>query len=261
MKTQAQAQKIFDVLISELELAPHHNLLYISKDYVEWNDSSALLTPLEDYLKSIRSKLTDEDFDEEFFKSVYAKAFYTGSIPKDRNHIVITCERQVESNPRSPVLKFWIDLDKVATQLNSHLQINPPYCFKVNYGASKLSSQMGSLAYKVTSAVNSVYNPSFAHDIFLFGGILTGYLSVMSFLIAALALFALMNLSTAGIVTAVGVGLLAGAACYGFFKAKDADRGKSISTTAVASIEPKPASIESIFEEHFTPEKIEASLK
>ena len=136
MKTQRQAQEIFNVLVTELEGANDWNLVYVTRNLNNWGADFTIDTPLRCFLKSIREKLTEEDVSEEFLRRVYAKAFHTGPIPKNRNHIGMTCDLQVKSGPKSPVLSFWVDLDKVAAQLNTHLRINPPYRFEVKYHAT-----------------------------------------------------------------------------------------------------------------------------
>lgn len=184
-------------------------------------------------------------------RQVYAEAFHTGPIPTGRNHIAYTCGLQVNSRPTSPDLSFWIDLDKVATQLNTHLQINPPYRFEVKYEVKSLRdrSTINEINWteSTRSAVNSVQNPSSMNAYFLIGCIMSGTVSASTLLIAALAVASIITtLSTAGILTAVGVGLVAGVASYCFFKARS-----GVNTTVAPIEESASENIEDIFRNHF----------
>ncbi|MFY7697978.1 MAG: hypothetical protein ACOVQX_04050 [Legionella sp.] len=249
MKTQEQAQEIFNVLVTALQNANDWNLYYVSR---KLHASSTIDTPLEHFLKSAREKLTEDDVSESFLRDVYHEAFHTGHIPKNRNHIIMAAGLQVNSGPKSLDLIFWIDLDKVAAQLNTHLQINPPYRFKVKCLGSSLQ-MMSRCSYNdyliahTSSQLNSV--PLSMNSYFLIGCIVSGGMSVYALLIATLAVASIVTLSTAGILTAAGVGLVAGGASYSsycLFKA---------SSAAYTTVEPIEESlhvnIEDIFSKHF----------
>ena len=250
MKTQQQAQEIFNVLVTNLEYANDWNLCYVTKNLNNLRADFTIDTPLEHFLKSAREKLTEEDVSEEFLRRVYAEAFHTGPIPKNRNHIGMTCDLKVNSGPTSPVLSFWVDLDKVAEQLNTYLRINPPYRFEVKHYASKEYSSGASLYKNTSSAVNSLQNPLYINFNFLLGCIVSGVVSVSALLIAALAVASIITLSTAGIFTAVGVGLVAGVASYCFFKARSGVN-TGVNTTVAPIEESSPENIEDIFRNHF----------
>ncbi len=249
MKTQQQAQEIFNVLLTELECANGWNLFYVTRNLNNWRADFTIDTPLEHFLKSAKEKLTEEDVSEEFLSRVYAEAFHTGPTPKKRNHIGMTCDLQVNSGQTSPVLSFWVDLDKVAAQLNTYLRINPPYRFEVKYHATSSRNERGSagganLIENTSSAVNSVQNPSSINTNFLLGCIVSGVVSVYALLIPALAVASIITLSTAGIFT--GVGSVAGVASYCFFKARS-----GANRTLAPIEEPSSENIEDIFRNHF----------
>ena len=237
--------------MTELECANGWNLFYVTRNLNNCRAYFTIDAPLKHFLKSAREKLTEEDVSEQFLSRVYAEAFHTGPIPKNRNHIGMTCDLQVNSGLTSPVLSFWVDLDKVAAQLNTHLRINPPYRFEVKYHATSSRSGSGSsgganFIINTSSAVNSVQNPLSINTNFLLGCIVSGVVSAYALLIAALAVASIITLSTAGIFTAVGVGLVAGVASYCFFKAR------SGANTTVAPIEEsRSENIEDIFSNHF----------
>ena len=250
MKTQQQAQEIFNVLVTNLEYANDWNLCYVTKNLNNLRtDLTTIDTPLEHFLKSARKKL---DVSEDFLSRVYAEAFHTGPIPKNRNHIGMTCDLKVNSGPTSPVLSFWVDLDKVADQLNTYLRINPPYRFEVKYHATNVYSGDGNTS-NTSSAVNSLQNPLYINFNFLLGCIVSGVVSVSALLIAALAVASIITLSTAGIFTAVGVGLVAGVASYCFFKARSGvNTGVHTTIAPTEEIEESsPENIEDIFRNHF----------
>ena len=163
----------------------------------------------------------------------------------------MTCYLQVNSGPTSPVLSFWVDLDKVAAQLNTHLRINPPYRFEVKYHAESGYSSCANLIKNTSSAVNSVQNPSSIRTNFLLGCIVSGVVSVYALLIATLAVASIITLSTAGIFTAIGVGLVAGVASYCFFKAKSFKAKSGVNTTVAPIEESSSENIEDIFRNHF----------
>jgi len=246
MKTQQQAQEIFDVLVQALiEDTNGYNKRYVTRNLTRV--TATLPTPLEHFLQLLEEKMVLENFDRKFFSQVYANIFHTGPIPKNRNHIAMTCQIQVNREPISSVLDFWVDLDSAATQLNTHYNINPPYCFKVKNRARRLKDATGIdeswVGYNESCIVNSVHNPS-TTDFFI-GCLGSGMISGYALLLAALAVASLITLSTPVIVTAIGVGLLAGAACYSFFKAMDDKNTNKI------PMEPNPENIVDIFQEHF----------
>jgi hypothetical protein len=246
LKTQQQAQDIFNILVIKLQGAHDWNLLYISKNVRNWRKGVTIDTPLEHFLKSTKN-LAKEEVSEEFLSRVYAEAFHTGSAPKNRNHIAMTCGLEVHSNPKSPVLSVWVDLDKVATQLNTYLRINPPYRFEVRAKSSGCAGGTScngkKMDWHIETTVNSAQNPSSININFLLNCIIS-VVSVYVLLIAALAVASIITLSTAGIFTAVG--LMAGGASYCFFKAR-----ADVNTTEAPIEEPHPEKIEDIFRNHF----------
>lgn len=242
MKTQQQAQIIFDNLVTNLESANWYGLRYVTRN-IRGCDSN-MQNPLEYFLTSMQEMLVPEDFDRQFLSQVYAAAFHTGDIPNNRNHIAMTCNLTVNSQPTSPLLRFWIDLDKVAVMTNAHFDIKPPCRFNVEYGATNSSGSEARLTQQTSSAVNSIYNSSRRNAYFLTGCILSGIISGYALLIAALAIASILTLSTAGICTAVGISVLAGVASYGLFQSR------SITTSAVCN-ESNPEDIIDIFQQHF----------
>jgi hypothetical protein len=118
-------------------------------------------------------------------------------------------------------IRYYVTV-KVAAQLNTHLRINPPCRFEVKYHATSGSGHYSyggaNFIKNTSSSVNSVKTPSSINTNFLFGCIMSGFVSVYALLITALAVASIITLSTPGIFTAVGV--VAGVASYCFFKAR-----------------------------------------
>lgn len=251
MKTQQQAQEIFDVLVTQLSVATCWNIHHITHYLHPLHEDIVRDTPLDHFVKNTRENLTEEDVSEAFLRQVYANAFYTDPIPKGRNHLAMTCELVVNGRPASSVLRFWIDLDKVAHQLNTHLRINPLYSFEVKYRATSSSSSCAynttSYYYKESSAVNSVENPSSVGTSFLIGCIVSGMISGYALLLAVLGAISLIALSTPVVYTAAGIGLVAAAASYYFFKAQN----NGVNTTVTTVEEPNAVNIEDLFKNHF----------
>jgi hypothetical protein len=237
MTTQQQAQKIFNILVTELEYANDYNIFYVTRNLMGLSEEQLSITdnPQTQFLKSVKKNLTEGDVSDDFLRQVYAEAFRNGSIPKKRNHISMTCELEVGSISTPAFLSFWVDLDKVAAQLNGHLKINPPYRFElVKYDVHKTAFSNENLVAKTSSAVNSVQNTSSIITTNFLLGYISCVVSFYALLIAALAVASIISLSTAGIFTAVGVGLVAGGASYCFFKAIP---GVTTTVAAIAELE------------------------
>jgi hypothetical protein len=253
MKTQQQAQEIFNVLVKELSAANSWNLFYVTRHLKNWRNGFTIDTPREHFLKSVREKLTVDDVSDEFLNQVYAEAFHTGLLPQHRNYMVMTCDLQVNSGPISPVLRFWVDLDKLAAELNAHLQMNPPYRFTVQQRGSSARSGGGAtgaadVMKNTSTAFNIVQNSRAMSANFLmrcFASVLVGGLAL---LVIAFAVVTLSHLGlVGGILTAIGIGLVAGGVSHGFFKASAQDsRIKHTSMDAFS-----PVNIEEVFKKHF----------
>ena len=147
-------------------------------------------TPFEDFLTAVRSKLTTEDFDDAFLTRLYEEAFRVGPIPANRNHFAMSCEDQVESGPRLLTIKYWLDLDRLARQVNTHFQINPPYRFKVEFTTSVVYTSGAiddrNYSYTTRSMINSVESPYARGNMWLMRSILFRYLSGVALLMATL---------------------------------------------------------------------------
>ena len=261
MKTQQPAQEIFDVLVNELCLVKVWYMYFVglkldpsTTDYTINSALTYFSEKVKDTLntKNINAELNAE-LNADFLATVYSTAFRTGNIPENRNHILMNYHLSVRSQKFS-VLTFWVDLDQIAYQLNNQLKITPPCRFEITHLAEIDFKHPMTLANDATleirSEVNSLKNPSNIDTNFLIGCIVSGVVSVFALLIAALAVASIITLSTAGIFTAVSVGLVAGVASYCFFKARS-----GVNTT-VAPIEEtrklvSSKDIETIFREHF----------
>ena len=314
---QQQAQKIFDVLVEKLksivtssfqllaevyEPACRDNLVTdlksISNHSFFQSANKKLQTDSTDYkinsLQSVFSKAVRNSLDiegiegiegitDEFLAQVYEAAFHTVNIPKNRNHINMTFVYKSMSQQTSE-LNLWIDMDKIAANLNNHFKIDPHYRFEITHHAQPERKTYGfydtlrifltwdrlSLASLARNEsliddnttnvmysrfeVNSLKNPSYIDTYFLLGCIWSAIVSVYALLIAALAVASIISLSTAGIFTAVGVGLVAGGASYCFFKAIP---GVTTTVAAIAALEHEK--IEDIFEKNFA-EKIPLTI-
>jgi hypothetical protein len=261
MKTQQPAQEIFDVLVNELCLVKVWYMYFVDlKLYPSTTDytiNSALTYFSEKVKDTLNTKNINAELNAElsdvFLATVYFTAFRTGKIPENRNHILMNYLLSVRSQ-KFPVLTFWVDLDQIAYQLNNQLKITPPCRFEITHLAEIDFKHPMTLANDATleirSEVNSLKNTSNIDTNFLIGCIVSGVVSVFALLIAALAVASIITLSTAGIFTAVSVGLVAGVASYCFFKARS-----GVNTT-VAPIEEtrklvSSIDIETIFREHF----------
>jgi len=210
---QQQAQKIFNILIEALKDANDCNIDYVCKGItrIEHKD------PIADYLSSVRDKLTDNGFNEnndDFLTKVYNNAFYTGKIPKNRNHIRITTALTVENNYTSNILIYWIDLDKVAQLTKKHLSPDSSYRFEFKGGAENgwdvdAYSRDGicspSVRRDISSVVNSYYTPNDTYSNFLILRILAGTV----LLIASFAL-----ISGVPLIFPLGVMVLAAAVIF-----------------------------------------------
>lgn len=248
MKTQQQAQAIYDKLIDELQSSNDYVLIYAIRNISGCRSDRQ--SPLEHFLTSMQTKLASADFDKEFLSQVYAEAFHTGDIPRNRNHIAMTFDLTLDSQPTSPLLKLWIDLDTVATLTNNHFHIKPPYRFYREYdfdGSTCYSgfSDLVPLTIQKSRAVNSVYCKASKRNLYLYiGCICCGFVSGYALLIAALAVTSIITLSSAGIYTALGISALAGLASYGLF------RSRYIKTATVFN-KPNSENIIDIFQQHF----------
>jgi len=257
MKTQQPAQEIFDVLVNELCLVKVWYMYFVDlkldPSTTDYTINSALTYFSEKVKDTLNTKNINAELSDVFLATVYFTAFRTGNIPENRNHILMNYLLSVRSQKFS-VLTFWVDLDQIAYQLNNQLKITPPCRFEITHLAEIDFKHPMTLANGATletrSEVNSLKNPSNIDTNFLIGCIVSGVVSVFALLIAALAVASIITLSTAGIFTAVSVGLVAGVASYCFFKARS-----GVNTT-VAPIEEtrklvSSIDIETIFREHF----------
>lgn len=251
MKTQQQAQEIFNVLVDKLRGANGYNLKCVPQYLNPSREGIVSDTPLAYFLENVRENLTEEDVSETFLRQVYASAFHTGPIPKGRNHLAMTSELLANGRPVSSVLHFWIDLDQVARQLNTHLRIRSPYRFEVEYRAMSAKNNFTvegiSYYFHQSSAVNSVKNPGAVGIDLLMGCVVSGMISGYALLLAVLGAASLIALSTTAVYTAAGVGLAAAAASYYFFKA----RHSGVNTTVTPIEESNAVNIEALFKNHF----------
>lgn len=223
MLSYQQTQDIFDVLVAELKAANYLNLTYLCRKLRLWGEDQ--VSPTDEFLVAVKKKLAPRKIDEDFLKQVYAQVFHTGRIPKNRHHIALTCDLTLNAKPTSPLLEFWMDLDKLAELTNLHFGIHPPYRFKVPYevrnemDGSRFSPdgiREIQIKYNTHSVVNSVEKPEKWSSFFLVAGIVCGIISVAALMIVTLALMAIMTMSSVGIYTLGGVGLLAGLASCSF---------------------------------------------
>jgi hypothetical protein len=238
MKTQQEIQVIYDIIISELSCCDSAVLHHIA-DRRQKN-------PLQDYLEGIKEQISAEDFNEAFLKRTYAEAFHIGDIPKNRNHIICTSALTIGNQPTSPLLTYWIDLDKVAAMTNAHFNMTPSMSFKVKYYAHNGTARISNWTVHHSSAVNSVYSPNDLYISLFMGAICSGILSGVALGIAILALMSLVTLSTAGIYTAIGVSVFAAVISYGLFKAKDSQVTTNPECTTSQSVD-----IVAVFQQHF----------
>ncbi|MDF1645723.1 MAG: hypothetical protein P1U61_01905 [Legionellaceae bacterium] len=251
-KTQQELQVIFNLLVSQLEMANTHNQLYFAYDLVSNPEWSKKL-PVESYLDALKEKLTFQASDELFYKSLYHRIFHTGPVPDKHNHVLMTSKMKRASEDVSSPLTFWFDIDEVATLLNEHFNISPHYHFKVSEVTSLIgcSSWTGNNLDEVSLQrrhdLRLVYNSSTINRDFLIGCMITGMLSAAALLVVALAVASMITLSTASIGAAVGVGFVSGIASYGFFKAKDVPTANTKTVTVV----PGSECIEDVFQNHF----------
>ncbi len=240
------AQDIYTILISELKMTTSH---WVSHVMFTMNGSDHVMqTPLECLISGVEDKVQFElkDLERTFLTRVFAEVFHTGDIPKNRNHIAMSCDLTMRNRPTSSFLKFWIDLDKLAELTNQYFEINPNYRFTVGYGSSNQQTRADGWMVNASYCVNSVYNFNEINTNFLIGCITAGAISGHALVLAALAVTSLVSLSTLGIFTAVGVGVVAGIASYGFFKSQY----KNLTTNGVP-VESAPENIVEIFEQHF----------
>jgi len=249
MKTQEQMQTIYDALISTLQSTNFYCLMQTTKSISGIRQD--MPTPLEHYVELLKKELKEEDFNEVFLRNIYSQAFYIGEIPYYRNHIAMTCALTIAEGETSPLLKYWIDLDKVAALTNHHFRMNPPHRFRVKYDASDMTVSGGcsggmSLKQQFSYAVNSVDDPYKRNIYFLIAACVCGVVSAELLLFAALAAASIMTLNIS-IYTAVGISALAGLASYGFFTTRD-----SCYTNSVSSDE-HPQDIFELFQKHFEP--------
>jgi hypothetical protein len=264
---QQLAQKIFDVLVTELKSIIKSSFFeYANKKLQTDSTDYKINSLLPDFSKAVRNSLDIEDITDAFLAQVYEAAFHTGKIPKNRNHINMNFVYKSMSQQTSE-LNLWIDMDQIAANLNNYLKIDPHYRFEITHHAQPEDKTYGfydtlsiiltwdplarneSLIDDNTTnvmysrfEVNSLKNPSYIDTYFLLGCIWSAIVSVYALLIAALAVASIISLSTAGIFTAVGVGLVAGGASYCFFKAIP-----GVTTTVAAIAELEHEKIEDIF--------------
>jgi hypothetical protein len=263
MKTQAETQAIYNVLIRELQNTCTHCFYDIGISSLSRSQETAL----ENFYSSVQANPLTQALDPTFLEHIYQQAFHTGNIPKNRNHIAMQFTLTIGLNgngtgrleSNSPTLNIWIDLDKVAELLNAHYNINPPYPFKMQHGTSKRETSRKScfdqpfISYHkhVTySAVNSCYEGDIRHPLsycFIIGCIVSAIISLAALLIMTLAVTSMITLSATSIYTAAGIGVLAGLASYGLFKSQY--KPFNTSTKPVPATEPED--LETIFKTYF----------
>jgi hypothetical protein len=247
MPTQKEVQHLFNQLVTSLKTAAYDHLKYTVHDVSKHHRRP----PLDQFL----ALTTNPSVTEAFLRQIYAHAFHTGRIPRGRNHIAIQCGLQVNTGTTS-TLKLWLDLDKVATLLNS--EFGSSYYFTLNPKSGQIQetiyhSSGDRVNLKISHAINS-------HHHFIMNAHFLGYLSAAvsgcALLIVSLALVSLMSISTAGLCTimglslGLGLSLASGITSYCFFNKTDHNR---INTQVANLNEATPDSIETVFKKHFAP--------
>lgn len=256
MKTKVELQQLFDSIVSNLEGALFHNLVYAFRDFIRWDKPNFPPSPLTSFLEEL-NKSAAKNYDELFFTHIYKHAFYIGPIPKNRNHIALSCNAVVsEEGDKHNIhfntieLHFWIDLDKLAAELNAHYKIKPPYQFKFQYREIKSEGNIDRVYFNKRIAVNSF---QYKNTLFLISlGVHASVLSALASAILILALFSFITINIAETAVIATLGILAAAtACYCFFNIPKKTPTHAVTVPKNFQKEPKPICIEEIFKTHF----------
>lgn len=253
-------QKILDSLINHLEHSVYINVHYTLGLKIGHSPEDYFLSTLRNDLKN--------DFNQVLFTQIYQEAFYTGPIPKNRNHIAIICNAYTDTH-NFPEYKLWIDLDKIATTLGQHYQmLSSSTLFITKDGVTGISGTMKidnkSLYSSVRSSVNSNWNPQKTSSLLLLGTIFGGVASGYMLLIGLLALASLIAVSSTGIgLLFAGAAVAASVATYCFFQQNKKQKGEAHNDAlhAVSADNLKPISIETAFKNNVVEKNKSPGLK
>ena len=166
MTTKLQSQQLFDALNKSLESA--FNQCLQNQEAIDLQVPQLKKKPLGVFLNEVEEVVPGLNYDKNFLKNIYYKAFMMGPITTNANHIAFTGKISSLKDDviNDTEINLWIDLDKLSSDVNAHLQMgNIPHRIRnqANRHASSMSSSSLEKGKSSTGcsgkvAVNSQYS-------------------------------------------------------------------------------------------------------
>lgn len=155
-KTATKAQVLLESLMPALVSAVDRTFM---KHCVLIDHERKSIDAYKAYLGALRTTLLQKNcadaYDEALFKGIYDNAFYTGPIPKNKNHIIIKASVGQAGAPNT-TYQIWIDLDKIVNTLKKHYQITPSKSLSIEkFRVTKSDGHIDSRSFSLNTAINS----------------------------------------------------------------------------------------------------------
>lgn len=195
MKTKAEVQKIFDVLVSALRLVPENKIRY--------SEQGACFNA---YLADIAKQLPPALYDEEFFTQIFRTAFQARSTKNYMRFYIVPHDYNPDNRLDLEVARpsFYINLDRLAQKLRNKYELPASDALLVAY--NRRISTAGSM--KLESNINTPLRPYYQNTPDLILGVLYAILKMIFsgiLFLSALLMLALLP-TTAALTSTVPAG-------------------------------------------------------